>query len=107
MRFLPWKNIGRHFSLKHGMFFWYQHYKVLFFVGFLIVLGWGGYYWYNNLYRYHWSDEQKKEFIATHFKATVFKEQAFNQLVGQLKEREQQYGEPVPLTRDIFSGTSL
>lgn len=98
------KNWKRHFSLKHGMFFWYQYYKILFFFGFVIVLSLGGYFWYSNLYQYHWSDTQKNEFIVAHFKETVFKKKAFEQLVTDLKDRATRYQEAVSLSRDIFSG---
>lgn len=107
MPLLHFKNFQRYFSLKRGMFFWYQHYKIMFFAGFVAVLSLGGYFWYNNLYQYHWSDEQKKEFIATHFKATTFKEKAFAQLVTDLKARAERHQEPLHLSRDIFSGKSL
>ena len=98
------KNLKRIFSLKRGMFFWYQHYKGMFFIGFIVVLGIGGYFWYYNLYQYHWSDQQKNEFISTHFKATIFKEKAFEQLVADLQERAERSMKPVVLSRDIFSG---
>lgn len=89
------------------MFQWYRFYKVLFFIGFIIVLGVGAYFWYSNLYQYRWSAERKKEFIETNFKATVFREKPFQQLVLDLKERARRHEEALPLTRDIFLGKSL
>lgn len=89
------------------MFFWYRYYKLMFFVGFLLVLGLGGYFWYSNLYQYRWSDQRKAEFIEKNFKATIFKEKAFHELVANLKERMRRHEKAVPLSRDIFSGRSL
>lgn len=104
---IDFKKLKRSFSLKRGMFFWYQHYKSLFFFGFIAVLGLGGFLWYKNLYQYHWSEEQKKEFISIHFKATNFKEKAFQELVADLRDRAKRFEEPVPLRRDLFSGDML
>ncbi len=101
------RKLKRYFSLKRGMFLWYRYYKMMFFLGFLIVVGLGGYFWYNNLYGYSWSDEKKNEFITTHFKATVFKEKAFEGLVGNLQERMKRHEDSLVLTRDLFSGEKL
>ncbi len=95
------------FSWKRIMAFWYRHYKIMFFGGFVAVFFMAGYLWYTNLYRYHWSAEQKKAFIDTHYRATAFKEKAFDQLVSALKDRALRHQKSFPLTRDIFSGKSL
>lgn len=95
------------FSWKRLMFFWYRHYKVMFFMGFLVVLGFGGFVWYKNLYQYQWSEETKKAFLEQHFKETRFKERAFNNVVEHLKERARFHEGTPALSRDIFSGKSL
>jgi hypothetical protein len=100
-------SIRKYFSLKRLMLFWYQHYKKLFLVGFIGVLGSGGYFWYSNLYQYQWTEEKKNQFVEQHFKATVFREKQFRQLVDGLKDRAKRHEEPVSLARDIFSGNAL
>lgn len=104
MSFTAFKKV---FSFKRAMAFWYRHYKAMFFALFLAVFAVGGYFWYNTLYQYHWTDERKKEFIEANFKATAFKEKAFRQLVTDLKNRAVRNEKALPLTRDIFSGKSL
>jgi len=104
---LSFKNAKKYFSLKQWMLRWYRSYKILFFSGFMVVFGLGAYFWYNNLYQYRWSAERKKEFIETHFKATVFKEKPFQQLVSDFKERANRHEGTPPLTRDIFLGKNL
>lgn len=79
----------------------------MFFLGFLVVLGLGGYFWYANLYRYQWSEEQKTQFIEKHFKETVFQEKKFHQLVDDLRDRAKRHEEALPITRDIFYGQGL
>ena len=86
------------------MFFWYQHYKSMFFAGFLIVLGFGGYFWYDTLYRHGWSAEEKKTFIEKTFKETVFQEKEFHLLVKSLEERKERLDQLPTLSRDIFTG---
>lgn len=89
------------------MFFWYRHYKALFFVGFLIVLCAGGYVWYENLYQYRWSDQTKKIYLDTHFKETLFKENVFSEAVSNLEERTKRHGERPQLSRNLFSGETI
>lgn len=107
MNKLSLQPISRFFSFKHLMSLWYRHYKIMFFSGFVAVFLLAGYFWYTTLYQYQWSEERKREFIETHYKATAFKEKAFEQLVSGLKERAVRYNKPFPLSRDIFSGKSL
>ncbi|MFZ3032042.1 MAG: hypothetical protein WA082_03330 [Candidatus Moraniibacteriota bacterium] len=101
------QNLKKYFSWKRLMFFWYRHYKVMFFFGFLVVLGFGGFIWYKNLYQYQWSEETKKTFLEQHFKETRFKERNFVGVVERLKERAIFHETTPVISRDIFSGKSL
>lgn len=89
------------------MFFWYRHYKAFFFLGFLLVLGYGGTVWYGNLYQYQWSPETKKTYLEQHFKATVFKEKSFLEAVESLKQRSEAHEEKPKLVRNIFTGAEI
>lgn len=97
----------KYLSLKQWMFFWYRHYKAMFFFGFLIVLVMGGYFWYRHLYQYQWSEETKKSFIEQHFKETRFQERAFESVVKRLEKRAAMHQESLSLSRDIFSGEPI
>lgn len=97
----------KYVSGKHLMFFWYRHYKAFFFLGFLLVLGYGGTVWYGNLYQYQWSPETKKAYLEQHFKETVFKERAFLEAVKGLQSRSEEHEEKPKLVRNVFTGTEL
>lgn len=99
-----WKN---RFAPKQALFFWYRHYKVMFFVLFLIVLGFGGWSWYYSLYRYRWNDAEKKQFLDAYFKETAFKEAKFRDVIDRLKERAYLYEKNPDLGRDIFTGKEI
>ncbi|MBP9698085.1 MAG: hypothetical protein KBD65_02760 [Candidatus Moranbacteria bacterium] len=103
MRQMRFETLKKIFSWKRIMASWYRSYKIMFFIGFLMVLGLGGYFWYSNLYQYHWSDDKKKEFIEANFKATSFKESSFERLVASLKDRAVRHEKVPQLSRNIFS----
>lgn len=92
----------KRFSSKKVLFFWYRHYKLLFFFGFLSVAAYGGYSWYRNLYQYQWSDQQKTEFLEKNFTETAFQEKNFQDVVARLKERSRIHEQDLILERDIF-----
>lgn len=96
------KKFKKYLSAKEWMFFWYRHYKSMFFVGFLAVVALGGFFWYHNLYQYRWSDERKQAFVEQNFKETLFKEKAFRETVEHLKERDRIHDTESTLTREIF-----
>lgn len=99
--------IKKYLSPRFIMFSWYRHYKILFFVGFLVVFGIGAVVWYRYLHIYQWSDESKQQFIEQHFKETVFKEKLFDTLVARLDERATAHETKLPLTKDLFSGKAI
>ena len=101
------KKISERFSARGLLFFWYRHYKALFFIGFVIVLAIGGWKWYDSLYRYRWSDEEKKQYIELSFKETVFKETKFRDVVSDLAARARLHEETLELKRNIFEGKGI
>ncbi|MDO8565638.1 MAG: hypothetical protein Q7S04_00440 [Candidatus Moranbacteria bacterium] len=94
-------------SLRGAIFFWYRRYKVVFFFGFLIVLSIGGWNWYQSLYQYHFSDDEKKQYIDSYFRETTFKETQFRETIGDLKARALLHEKWLPLTRNIFEGKGI
>ncbi|MEK9151166.1 MAG: hypothetical protein AAB547_00875 [Patescibacteria group bacterium] len=98
------KKIADRFSSKNMLFFWYRRYKAMFFLLFLAVLAIGGWNWYYSLYRYRFSDEEKKQYVEQYFKETTFKEAKFREVVDRLMERARMHGETLELKRDIFKG---
>lgn len=101
------KKITKSFSLRETIYFWYRYYKTFFLFGFLIVLAFGGWDWYQSLYRYHFSDEEKKQYIDSYFKETALKEEKFQSTVDDLAQRARLHEETLSLTRNIFEGKGI
>lgn len=96
------KNAKKALDHKKYVFFWFRHYKVIFFICFLIVLGYGSFSWHYYLNQYQWTEDEKKQFLDTNFKETAFKESKFKALVDRLSLRERLHTESPVLTKDIF-----
>lgn len=94
----------KRFSIRNTVFFWYRHYKVFLFVVFLIVLGFGGWVWYDSLYGYSWNEQEKKDFIDSYVKETKFKETGFNDVIKRMKERASEHETNPQVKRNIFTG---
>lgn len=101
------KKISEHFSVRGVLSFWYRHYKILFFFGFLVVLLIGGWNWYSSLYQYRLSDEEKKQYVEQYFKETTFKETQFRNVVDALSERARLHEEILQPKRNIFEGKGI
>lgn len=85
---------------------WFKHYKKIFIVVFVLIIAAGSYVWYVNLYKAHWSEEQKQQYIQTQEKKEVFKEQDFNETLRIIEERQQAYeAEPLKM-QDIFQANN-
>lgn len=101
------KHLKKQLSSWQPLFVWYRHYKLLFFISFCIVLGFGGFAWYQDLYGYGWDDAKKREFLDTYAKETSFKEAKYQDTVDRLKQRSERHQTDPVLTKDIFFGKEL
>jgi len=101
------KRIGTRFSLGGALSFWYRHYKVLFFLSFLIVLLIGGWNWYYIFYKYRLSDEEKKQYVEQHFKETTFNDAKFHATTEALIQRARLHEEMPANRRNIFEGKGI
>lgn len=95
------------FSFGGMLFFWYRHYKVPFFFGAFVVLAIGSWNWYYGLYRYHLSDEEKRQYVEQYFKETTFQEAAFRDAVDAFALRARMHEETLKVKRDIFVGKGI
>lgn len=100
-----------HFSIKklfqlchQGFYVWIRHYKALFLVFFLTVSGLAGYQWYENLYHFSWSEREKKIYIESINKETVFQEKSFLHTLEGLEVVQKQHDTKVEVGRDFFAG---
>jgi hypothetical protein len=101
------KRMKAWFASWQPLFMWYRHYKLLFLFSFFVVLGFGGWAWYQDLYWYSWSDEQKKEFLDTYAKETSFKESKYRDTVARLERLAERHLSDPAVTRNIFTGKDI
>ena len=101
------KKILARFSAHNFMYAWYRQYKILFLLLFLGTLGLAGYFWHFSLFRYQWTDQQKKAYLEQYFKETSFRGEEYNRLVEHLKMEREKHQRGPELKRDIFTGENL
>lgn len=98
------ENWFRRFSLRQLTLLWYRYFKLFFTLLFFLVLGYGSYVWFHNLYRYTWTDAERQKYIETTFTQTNLKQADFEKTLGALKQREQEYQSQNLLQRNLFTG---
>lgn len=89
---------------RQGFYVWIRHYKLLFVFIFLLLTGFSGHQWYQYLYRYSWTPEQRKAYLESTAKETAFQEEKFMGALGRLEADRARYGESLSLDRDLFAG---
>ncbi len=83
---------------------WLRHYKFLFFLLFLVVASWGGYEWRRNLFVYHWSEQERKQYLEATVKETAFQEKEFLAVLAQLASLAERHAENTVPERELFIG---
>lgn len=94
--------IKEYFSSGDMLVLWYRHYKVLIFAFFLLVLAFGGWVYYYSVFQYHFSDEEKRQYVDSYFKETTFKEARFHEVVDSIVARARIHENTIELRRNIF-----
>ncbi len=89
---------------RRSLYFWIRHYKSLFAILFFVLSGFAGYQWHRDLYRYTWSVEERKEYLETIAKETVFQEKKFQDALGQLQQTREIHQSDFNPGRDLFEG---
>lgn len=89
---------------KRGLYFWIRHYKSLFTLCFFILTGFVAYQWYRDLYRYQWTEDQRKAYLETTAKETAFQEKQFLQILERLDQDRAAHGGTLETGRDLFAG---
>lgn len=92
----------RRFLAERFVPLWYRWYRTVFFLGFVAVLGFGGWLWYYNLYQYSWGEEEKRAYQESSFKQTDFKAEKFRRIIEVLKDREISHLQGHSPERDLF-----
>lgn len=101
---LSFKKVQWRQLIKKMFLHWLRHYKLLFSVAFLSVSALGGYQWYQNLYRYAWTLEERKAYLDQTIQATVFHERQFLEVLAQLEQIRREHTIVRTPERDIFVG---
>lgn len=99
--------IKERFSFGNMLVLWYRYYKVLALIGFFLVLAFGGWNYYYSVYQYRFSDEEKKQYVDSYFKETIFKEARFNEVVDSLRARARMHEEAFEIKRNIFEDKGI
>jgi len=81
---------------------WLRVYHVVFAIFFIVLIIWGGYFWYNNQHVDGWSEEQKDTFVKTRIETSEFKEDRFVRTIGITKMRESIYSNPQSSKQNLF-----
>ena len=100
--FSSFNKLRTFFSSGSALVLWYRHYKVVIFIGFLVVLAYGGWNYYFSLYQFRFSDQEKQQYVDSYFKETIFKEKRFHDVVDSLAARARAHTTVLSLSRNIF-----
>ncbi|NCQ06656.1 MAG: hypothetical protein GW815_03820 [Candidatus Moranbacteria bacterium] len=97
------KESGFHFSFEHLLLFWYHHYRKFFLLVTFIVIGFGIWNYYHYILAYHFTEDEKKQYIESYYKETLFQEKKFLSLVQSLESRKEDHQNVPVLKQNIFS----
>lgn len=90
------------FSVRKSVLVWYRFHRWFFVLFFFLVLGFGTWNWYQNLYRYTWTETQKQEFLKTQANETNFRVTVFEKVIKELDDRKAR-NENIPvIEHDLF-----
>ncbi len=83
---------------------WLRHYKLLFFLLFMVVASWSGYEWRRNLFVYNWSAEERQRYLEATIKETAFQEEDFLEVLKKLEEVSGKHAQTISSDRELFIG---
>lgn len=98
------KRISFGSTKRWGLYFWIRHYKSLFVVSFFILTGFVAYQWNRDLYQYHWTESQRKEYLEATAKETTFQEKKFLGVIERLDQDRKRHESSLETGRDLFAG---
>lgn len=91
-----------HLSGKAVALFWFRHARAFFVILFFVAIGAGMYFWYDNVYRSGWTEEEKRRYAETAFQETVFKEADFRKAVDAAVARAALHERDLEVGNDLF-----
>ena len=107
MKDLSLQKIREWFTPAHlqGVFgaLWKRVARPLFFLAFVGIVAWGGWFWNRTVNGgTQWTDEEKQEFLLLQQKRREFKEDRFDNVVGEIEDREKRFNASPQERKDIF-----
>ena len=94
-----WKDL-----LKRAFLFWLRRYKVFFAVFFLLVALFGAYQWRASLVTHRWTPEERRAYLESTIKETVFDEKKFLQALEERQSLKELHEERAVPEQIIFPG---
>lgn len=91
-----------HVSGKFFTRLWFDHSRLFFMLLFFAAFGTGAYFWYDNVYRGKWTEEERRQYMETAFQETAFKEEDFMKAVEASVKRARLHKEDIRMTHDFF-----
>lgn len=82
--------------------FWFRHARIFFVLLFFGTLGFGMHFWYENVYRGDWTDEEKQRYAESAFRETVFQESDFRKAVETADKRARLHEEDLTIQNNLF-----
>lgn len=68
----------------------------------VVLLAYGGYLWYKFIFHPQWSEGRKQEYMNTQEKETVFNQNKFSAVIGEIEARKNEYNKKIENIPDIF-----
>lgn len=84
--------------------FWLRRYKLFFFLFFLSVALLGAYQWRLSLVTFRWSPEERRSYLESTIKETVFDEAKFLKTLEERRALDQRHAEDVAPAQIVFPG---
>lgn len=84
--------------LKRAGFFWLRYYGLFFVIIFVLVSAFSVYLLYEKVYLATWSEEEKREYVASKQKTTILKKDKFDEIIKNIQKRKnysQQESKPI------------
>lgn len=91
-----------HISGRALALFWFRHARVFFAFLFFFAIGAGMYFWYDNVYRGDWTDEERRLYAESAFQETLFQESDFRKAVETADRRSRLHAEDFKVGNDFF-----
>lgn len=101
---LPIETISFTKIRRQSFYLWIRHYKLLFVLCFLCLTGFASYQWYTNLYHYSWSSEERRVYLESTAKETVFQEEKFLDVLKRLETDRAERLQPQLFEHNLFEG---